>query len=432
MRRVLIVSPSFPPISAADGQRVRMSLRHYREFGWDPHVLAIEPHTHGGLTEPELLSTIPADVQVARCGGMPESATKWLGIRTPGLRAWPSLYRAGASVIRRDAIDLVYFSTTMFPVVTLGRIWKRRFGTPFVVDFQDPWHSDYDGRGVSPGFKARAARWLNARTEPFAMRAADGVIAVSPAYAETLQRRYRNIRPDMCATIPFGASDADAQAAGSLAWTNAFFHREPGRWTGVSVGRGGRDLQPAADLLFEGLSRATTAPQITLNFIGTDYAREAGRQTLAPRGAAFGLTDRIREFPERVPYLQSLRILADADFTIILGSDDPSYSPSKIYPYLLCGRPFVAVMHRASPAVPILQRAGTGVVVTFGDSSDRGAAVDAVKNAFEDMPHRASGESQLPESIRSGIDARSLTRLQCAAFDAAVGRSVAEVVACAE
>ena len=36
MRRVLIVSPSFPPISAADLHRVRMSLPYYREFGWEP------------------------------------------------------------------------------------------------------------------------------------------------------------------------------------------------------------------------------------------------------------------------------------------------------------------------------------------------------------------------------------------------------------
>ena len=48
MKRVLIVSPSFPPISAADLHRVRTSLPFYREFGWQPFVLAVGADAHGG------------------------------------------------------------------------------------------------------------------------------------------------------------------------------------------------------------------------------------------------------------------------------------------------------------------------------------------------------------------------------------------------
>jgi len=41
MKRVLIVSPNFPPINAPDMQRVRMSLPFYRDNGWEPVVLAV-------------------------------------------------------------------------------------------------------------------------------------------------------------------------------------------------------------------------------------------------------------------------------------------------------------------------------------------------------------------------------------------------------
>jgi hypothetical protein len=253
VKRVLIVSPSFPPISAADLHRVRTSLAFYGESGWEPRVLAIDPDAHGGLQEPELLQTIPADVSVTRCGGVPESLTRWVGIHTPALRAIRHLYRAGADIIRRDAIDLVYFSTTMFPVTTLGRVWKARFGTPFMIDFQDPWKSTYDGRGVVRGPKARAARLMNAWMEPFALRKADGVTSVSPAYNDLLLQRYRWLRPEMCATIPFGASRSDIEAANSLTWTNEFFDRRDGCLHGVSVGRGGKDLGPAVELLFSAI-----------------------------------------------------------------------------------------------------------------------------------------------------------------------------------
>ena len=74
-----------------------------------------------------------------------------------------------------------------------------------------------------------------------------------------------------------------------------------------------------------------------------------------------------------MPYLQGLRLLADAHFCVMLGSDDPAYSPSKVYPYLMTGRPFVAVLHEASPVLPLLRQSGAGVVATFVDAASRDA-----------------------------------------------------------
>ncbi|MGA7725971.1 MAG: hypothetical protein WCA95_11885, partial [Opitutaceae bacterium] len=64
MKKVLIVSPHFPPINAPDMQRVRMSLPYYRAHGWEPVVLAVGKDWQLGVTEPNLLSTVPSDVRV--------------------------------------------------------------------------------------------------------------------------------------------------------------------------------------------------------------------------------------------------------------------------------------------------------------------------------------------------------------------------------
>ena len=65
MKRVLVVSPHFPPMNAPDMQRVRMSLPHFEEFGWRPYVLAAEA-TGSDVLEPLLLRTLPPDVRVER------------------------------------------------------------------------------------------------------------------------------------------------------------------------------------------------------------------------------------------------------------------------------------------------------------------------------------------------------------------------------
>ena len=124
MKRVLIVSPSFPPTSSPDLHRVRTSLPHYRDFGWQPYVLAVEPEAHGGLLEPELLATVPRDVPIVRCGAVPVRLTRAVGITAVGLRALGHLHAAGARLIRQHAIDLV--KATGGTVPSPFESWKLR------------------------------------------------------------------------------------------------------------------------------------------------------------------------------------------------------------------------------------------------------------------------------------------------------------------
>jgi hypothetical protein len=41
MKRVLIISPYFAPVNAADMQRVRMSLPYFKKSGWEAEVVAV-------------------------------------------------------------------------------------------------------------------------------------------------------------------------------------------------------------------------------------------------------------------------------------------------------------------------------------------------------------------------------------------------------
>src|SRR5439155_14582944 len=123
IKRVLCVSPHFPPVNAPDHQRVRMALPYLREFGWDATVLSVKPGSiEGAVIDPLLELTLPADVSIHRVGAVPREATRLVGLGNLAMRALPFLWRAGNRLLKRGMrngeggienrrFDLVFFST---------------------------------------------------------------------------------------------------------------------------------------------------------------------------------------------------------------------------------------------------------------------------------------------------------------------------------
>ena len=67
MRRVLMMSPHFPPDPSAGTHRVRLLAPRLKAHGWDPVVLTVDPRDYEGRLDPELAALVPGDVEVVRC-----------------------------------------------------------------------------------------------------------------------------------------------------------------------------------------------------------------------------------------------------------------------------------------------------------------------------------------------------------------------------
>ena len=66
MRRVLIISPYFPPSNAADMQRVRTSLPYFKQFGWDPEVVTVDERYSEMVKDGLLTQSLPQDIKIHR------------------------------------------------------------------------------------------------------------------------------------------------------------------------------------------------------------------------------------------------------------------------------------------------------------------------------------------------------------------------------
>jgi hypothetical protein len=89
-----------------------------------------------------------------------------------------------------------------------------------------------------------------------------------------------------------------------------------------------------------------------------------------PVARAEGVENHVREHCYRVPYFDALYYLQKADALLAVGSNDPSYSASKIFPYILARRPILVVFHEQSPVLAFARQARVGVRLSFAGPED--------------------------------------------------------------
>jgi len=288
------------------------------------------------------------------------------------MRSLHAHWQALRELVAARTVDLILISVPPSVTMLLGRLAKRSFGIPYVLDYQDPW-------GSGAWWKVpRAQRppkwplaWAMAKVlEPLAVRRASALTGVSlgaTAYAGTLQPRVPRTE------IPFGAEPMEFAFLRTKPRPNPVFDPRDGKlhivYTGVVI----PGMYPALRVVLQAFRLITEAEpelqdRLQLHFIGTSYAPHNQVPQMLALAEEAGVAHLVTERAARVSYLDALQILLDSTALLIVGTGEAHYTPSKIFPSALAGKPILAVLHQASPG-PELLRGITGTsAVVFGDA----------------------------------------------------------------
>ncbi|MBK0378191.1 glycosyltransferase [Mucilaginibacter sp. SD-g] len=401
--------------------RIRTSLPYFKNFGWESEVVMIKPEYTDITTDELLLKSIPADIKIHKVKAFNKKWTSKIGLGSVALRSLWFYFRYVNQLLKSNRFDLIYFSTTQFPVCILGSYWKQRFKIPYVIDMQDPWHSDY--YNSKPKSQQPSKYWfsyrLNKYLEPIAIKSADGLISVSEHYIKDLKTRYPIISSIPSAVITFGSIESDSiiSTENSNKFTNIL---HPDSKNIVYIGRGGSDMHKALIPVFKAFKKGlienpAVFTSIKLFFIGTSYAPPGkGSKTIAPLADDFGITDHVIEITDRLPYYHALATLQMADAVLITGSDDPKYTASKIYPYMVSGKPLLAVFGIKSVANTVLREYGAKYLYHFDGNED---VTDYI---YDFLANAALGNLPTPNyntEVLGKYDAKNMSRLQCELFE---------------
>ena len=402
-------------------QRVRTSLPYFSKYGWEPTIVMVNPG-YTDLPTDELLSkNIPSNVKIHQVKAFPKRWTSKIGLGSIALRSLWFYKRKVDQLLKEEKFDLIYFSTTQFPVLILGAYWKKKFKIPYVVDMQDAWFSTY--YEDKPKAQRPAKYWFSYRLdkylEPIALQKADGLVSVSQGYLDTLNERYPNLKSVPQQVITFGTYQPDFDLVHQN--SSAFdlpFKKDKNLVQLAYVGRGGHDMKDAVTLLFKGFKKGLKEQydnfrKLRFHFIGTSYAPNGtGIKTIKPIADEMGISAYVEEQTDRIPFYQGIFTLLNANGLLVIGSNDQQYTASKVYPYILAKKPLLAFFHQDSSAAKIINECKAGKVIALnGESAIEKVCAELASLLLDQL----SPATDWPKFEK--YSAESLTKKQCDLFN---------------
>jgi hypothetical protein len=264
-------------------------------------------------------------------------------------------------------------------------------------------------------------QWLARYLEHFSLRNADHIICVSEGYARDLQQRYRWLKPGNFTVLPFGVAIEDYDFVHSRRVTHNVFDFSGAATRWVYAGAIAQTMNPVLDVFLQAIAELKIqepkfADHLRIYFVGTDYA-PAGRvsKRIEPTLPA-NLQTMVFEYPERIPYFQTLALYEDSDALLLIGSVSADYTASKLFNCLLSKKPILALFHQKSLVTRIARQFPNVFLATFNEKPSEREFRAQVARGIKWLRAPKFDASQIDAQLKPW-SAEELTRTQCSIFD---------------
>lgn len=378
MKKILIISPHFPPSNLAAVHRSRLFAQHLPEFGWKPIILTVHEDYYEEQLDRNLEQLLPKDLRIEKVKAMKVKQPRLVG--DIGLRAFRQLYRRAKTLIKEEKIDFVYIPIPSFYAALLGRWLYVATRVKYGIDYIDPWVHPFPNRDKS--LRHRLSEALAGFLEPIAIRNASLITGVAEGYYKGVLERTPLLEATcVFGAMPYGGERADHEKLKELD-IKPYLFRKNGKRQMVYAGAMLPKAYEPLDAIFKSIQQSPEAfVDVEFHFIGTGKTPDDPNGfNIKPYAEKYGLWQTVVfEYPKRIPYLDVLVHLDAADGVFILGSTEPHYTPSKVYQGVLAGKPIMAVLHKASTAAQVLKRTNAGLAYLLDPENVKALEMDFVK-----------------------------------------------------
>jgi hypothetical protein len=401
LKKVLIISPHFPPSNLAAVHRSRLFAQHLPSFGWQPIILMVHEKFYEEKLDENLAKLLPANLQIEKVNAFAITKPRLIG--DIGLRAFFQLYFKAKKIINSQKIDFLYIPIPSFYCALLGRWLHTSTSVKYGIDYIDPWVHHFPGSN-----KVFSRHWFSTKIasalEPIAIKHASLITGVAEGYYKgVIERNPHLIKQSIFGAMPYGGELMDHKSIEKLDLKPYLFNKKKDKIQIVYAGAMLPKAYSPLEKIFECIQlHPLVFNNVEFHFIGTGKKpNDSLSFNIKPLAIKYNIWQTIVfEYPQRISYLDVLIHLNSANGIFILGSTEPHYTPSKTYQGVLSAKPIMAVLHANSTAVPVLNQSKAGMVLPF----DGEAGLKSITSLF--VPFFIAYKSWMPTYNSVDIDTK--------------------------
>jgi hypothetical protein len=419
MKKILIISPHYPPSNLAAVHRSRLFAQHLPDFGWEPIILTVDERDYEESLDWNLHTLLPQNQRIEKVRAYPVTKPRLIG--DIGLRAFFQLRKRALALVKSEHIDFVYIPIPSFYVALIGPFLHRKTGVKYGIDYIDPWVHRFPGSDKlfsRHWFSTHIAKFL----EPKSVKYASLITGVAEGYYQGVIDRNPQLKESaVFAAMPYGGEANDHEAISSMNVKPYLFSKNQ-KFQMVYAGAMLPKAYGPLEVIFKAISSEKMQfADVEFHFIGTGYlSNDPNSYNIKPLAEKYGLWESIVfEYPKRIPYLDVLLHLGIVDAVFILGSTEPHYTPSKTFQGVLSKKPILAVLHENSTAAKVLGDTNAGQTLCFNGELGLSKIEDEFFAAFLEF-RRFTMEfnpAQVNRAIFEEYSAQSVTKNMAEALD---------------
>lgn len=388
MKKILLITYSFPPVAANRSKRATNLVKNLSAFGWKPYVLTVK---NPAVCEYDY--TYATDyfegISITRTwsinfgfGKLKKNNSNYSETRPPVFKfstnffikifasykdfifypdtriVWfPSALIAGFRIIKRHGIHVIMVIGEPYSSFLIGVLLRFITGLPLVIDFRDEWVGFNEFHYPK---RQKILDKLDRMIESIVIRNANLITVTTEGIRKNFIFRYPKYKNKFC-YIPNGFDQSDFQNIKVSKHSN----RRQLTITYCGSVYEGRTIRFFLQALEEILrEHPEFTNDIKFVFVGTkDKAEE--------RFFKKPLLKKIIEDCSFLPHRIALDKMLQSDLLLCLRESDPRisyrYIPGKIYEYLACQIPILALVLQQEEIASLIRRTNSGVIITPDD-----------------------------------------------------------------
>ncbi len=382
MKKVLIITYFWPPAGGPGVQRVLKFAKYLPQFGWQPVILTVKDGEFPAIDN-SLLSEIPDDIKVYKTKSLEPFAlykkftgkkkedkiptyvlnksendtirdkiSKWIrnNIFIPDAKiGWkPAAIKSGLKIIEQENIDLIFASSPPHSVQLIAKKLAQKSKLKWVADFRDPWMEIVYYQGIK---RSLITRFIDAKLEKSVFRFADSVISINQNLLDLFNKK---VPLSNSVLIPNGYDEQD--------FTN-IIQKDPAVFTITYAGVLSKERIPYAliAVLKNFMAQKRKFNFVIIGKVCQEFSEEIEKN---------GLTGNT-QFVNYIPHKEVLKYLLNSSVLLLVIDDVPQnkgFSTGKIFDYLFCKKPILALGPVDGEAAKMILETDSGKMHDYHDS----------------------------------------------------------------